>query len=180
MSGLDLLAGVDVSTKRLAIVRLELPDGWLYDYNVLDIARDLNRAELARTPALAVFARIVGECRVAYYEDPAGFNVGAVARLNRILGACQHATPRAVPVNEYTPPKWKALAGLKGNAGKDAIARRAVELYPDLAELLPNALEDAARKTPRGVWEQDVLDAACIAVAGLNETAAHLERTESS
>lgn len=166
----DLLGGVDVSTKRLAIVRLDLASGALYDYTVLEIKKDANDAELARTPAVAYYARKASECRIVYFENPMGGNVKAVARLNRILGACQKATPRRLPIHEHGPGAWKKLAGMAGNAKKDAIARHAVEHYPGLEHCLEPALADYAKgKSARGVWEQDVLDAACIARAGYLE-----------
>lgn len=173
----DLIAGVDVSTKRLAIVRLRLDTGALYDTTVCEIAKDANPAELARTPAIVTLARKTSECRVAYYENPMGGNVKAVARLNRILGACQHATPRSIPIAELSPGEWKKLAGMKGNATKDVIARHGVKLYPDLAEHLEPALADYEKgKSARGVAAQDVLDAACIARAGYVECLANAPR----
>lgn len=167
----DLIGGVDVSTKRIAIVRLDLADGSLYDYTVLDIEKraDKNLSELARRPAVSYYARKASECRVVYFENPFGFDKGAVAKLNRVLGACQHATPRAVSVCELSPSAWKVGAGLAGNAKKDAIAFSASNHYAGLAHCLAPALEDFNRKTSRGVWEQDVLDAACIARAGYLE-----------
>lgn len=150
----DLIAGVDVSSKLLAIVRLDASTGALYDTLELRIRSHNNPAEMPRDAAFALAAVTLGECGAVFIEDGMGRFPKSVALLNRVVGALLHSLViyPETSVNLYAPSVWKKLAGLKGNADKPAIKKHAKLLYPKL------------------VGSQDIHDAACIGYAGYQES----------
>ena len=78
-------------------------------------------------------------------EQPRGHGAG---HLYRVQGAILCQLPQTVLVQPWLPNEWRKRVGLPGNAKKDAIAVRTLEL-------VPGAL----------AWPQDACDAYCIAVA---------------
>ena len=94
------------------------------------------------------------------FERPAGKGTAAVMDIWRVQGfiiGCGWILEETI-IEEMGPTKWKKLAGLPGNAGKEEIKQFA------LKQMRTDHLGDEnGRSQP-----QDVYDAYCIALAALN------------
>jgi Holliday junction resolvasome RuvABC endonuclease subunit len=114
-----VIAGVDVATRNVAIVRLSEDGGARWDQlstdpkvPALEAVRLLHRAALTYPwPA------------VVWIERPMGRHVRSVSDLSRVVGAVVAALPDRVSVSEVSPPEWKVGIGLKGNASKRDVWR---------------------------------------------------------
>lgn len=161
-----LIAGVDVSSRILAVVLLDAHTGALHETLELKIGgKKGSEPRMAQSSAFRYAAEAVSWASTAYIENPMGGQPLGVALCNRALGALIHALGDQCPETNivlYGPTVWKVKAGLKGNAGKPEIKRHALELYPELVG---------------PTFSQDICDAACIARSGYNaETAERLAR----
>lgn len=142
-----LIAGVDVSTKLVAIVLLDAATGVLH--STLELRCATGRSDSPAMPRDAAYrtaADTLNACQHVYVEAPKGkysVDVG-----NRALGAL--LAYLTVPVTLFVPTAWKKAAGMKGSAGKVTIADQARKVFPELTFST----------------SQDICDAACIAHAG--------------
>ena len=168
----SLLVGLDVSPLRMGfgvvdlltgepitcgMVPIELPKN---DWSYLPVARALDD--------LYVSNHKHGEVQAAYMEQPAfprqsgprsAFFAGMAVGIART--EVKRRWPHA-PVEMLAPSEWRLLAGLKGNASKDDVTLRAIDLgFGD--EVMESQSRSLSWVVPGG---QDAADAACIAVAG--------------
>lgn len=148
-----LIAGVDVSTKLVAIALLDAHTGALKE--TLELRCDKGASahpSMPRDSAYRLAADTLNTCTHVYIEEP--FGKYSVELGNRALGALLARI--TVPVTLYGPTKWKALAGIPGNADKGLIRM-------------------AAYKRHKKLWangasvSQDLCDALIIARAGWND-----------
>lgn len=153
-----LIAGVDVSSRVLAIVLLDANTGALRETLELKIGgKKGSEPGMAQSSAFRLAAETLSWASVAYAENPMGAQPLAIALCNRALGALIHAMGDQCPETRIVilePAKWKKDSGLKGNAPKSVIADRALAHYPQLAG--PG-------------FSQDICDAAMIARAGWHD-----------
>lgn len=178
MSVVSLCLGIDVSPKRLgwALARLEdgapvacgceaieLPangwkPGWVRDHLVLALFRN----------------QVEGEIHYVAVERPAlppksgtnsAFNAGRAYQ--EAISAVRRRWPWAV-VDEMQSSEWRRLAGLSGNASKNAVMLHAVST---LGFVLPGQVRKSEGLTDLTRASQDAADAACIAVAGVRRNA---------
>lgn len=157
-----LIAGVDVSSRVLAIALLSAHTGALHETLELKIGgKKGSEPRMAQSSAFRFASEAISWAHTAYIENPMGGQPLGVALCNRALGALIHSLGDECPDTKivlYGPTVWKAKAGLKGNAGKPEIKRHAVALYPELVG---------------PTFSQDICDAACIARAGFNDETAN-------
>lgn len=131
-----VIAGVDVSTKSIAVVVLSSKTGDVHRFDEFPIPdiRKLgnNKAERCRVIANTGFASALRRVSALYVEQPMGRQVKGVAEVERVVGSVIASVPKRVSVSLITPAEWKKIVGLKGNAQKDEIASYARQLYPVL------------------------------------------------
>lgn len=153
-----LIAGVDSSTKLVAIALLNAATGELHSTLKLRCQRGRSdHPAMPRDAAYRIAAETLNSCQRVYIEAPMGKYATDVG--NRALGAL--LSRLTIPATLYVPTRWKALSGLSGAATKADIREHALDLFPTL------------RATP--AVSQDICDAAVIARAGyLDETATRL------
>lgn len=157
-----LIAGVDVSSRVLAVVLLNAHTGALHETLEMKVGGAKGGDPgMAQSSAFRIIADTCSWASTVYIENPMGGQVHAVALCNRALGALIHRLGD-YPESEivfFSPTGWKKAAGMKGNAGKPVIREHALALYPELAG--PG-------------FSQDICDAACIARAGFNVSVTRL------
>ena len=143
---MSCVAGIDVSTKYVDIVKLdETTDQCTWDRielqgaDAFDRLRDLPR----RMPQWSWWDDVY----LAAIETPMGRGEGGTqAKLNHVFGAVIACLPRSLTtVWAVAPHEWRRELGVPGNAPKSVCAARCVEL---------GAYE---------AWPQDALDAYAIA-----------------
>lgn len=154
MSVPPIIAGVDISSHLLAIVYLDARNGNLYETLELKLKPGGRHPDMARNANFGIAGRDLSRALAVFIENGMGGQAGAIAPMNRAIGALVSRIDPSVPVNLYGPSEWKKAAGLKGNADKDTIRAHARSLYPELEALA----------------SQDIHDAALIARAGFNES----------
>jgi len=155
------VAGVDVSTRAVHIVRLDLDtDGataQVYD------ASDCNGDALARARTLADLlprrrSSIWDDTCLVAIERPMGPGTRAVGDMMLVAGIVIACLPPEIPVWLLGPTEWRKACGMAGNAPKEHVKAWAIG-HPE--------------GTLKGVdsWTQDSLDAYAIAYAAraLNE-----------
>jgi Holliday junction resolvasome RuvABC endonuclease subunit len=142
-----VIAGIDVSTKSIALVVLSSKTGDIsrFDEFLIPDLRKLggNKAERCRVIAETGFPAALKRVTVVYVEQPMGRQVKGVAEVERVVGSVIASVPKKTSVSLITPAEWKKAVGLKGNAQKDDIRAFADELYPVLSESSQD-LHDAA------------------------------------
>lgn len=148
------IAGIDVSTKAISIVVLDLRNGALIRADELPVPTlkqlNKNKAERPRSFDKDVFMAVLRDVHVVYVEQPMGRFIHAIAEVERMVGAVLAAVPPKIAVNLIDPQLWREFNGLARVAPKDKVAEAAVFWYP--------VLEGES---------QDLKDAACIARAGI-------------
>lgn len=151
-----MIAGVDVSSRIIAIVLLDEHTGALRETLELRIGgKRGGDPTMPQSSAFRIAAETLALARTIVIENPMGGRALGVALCNRALGALIHAlepTP-GTKIILWSPTEWKTKAGLHGHADKAAIRKVATALYPELAGA-----------------SQDTCDAAMIARAGYHET----------
>ena len=125
------IVGIDLSTKAVELVSLDDDTGrpaWdhvhLTGSTALERLRDVPR----RMPRWA--SAWWDDVLIAAIEAPYGgpTQAGTLAKLSRVFGAVATCIPPHVEVWEVMPKAWRLELDLPGNASKDQVARRAVEL----------------------------------------------------
>ncbi len=130
------IAGIDVSTKAIAVVVLSASDGSLlrweqFDYPKLNDLPERNVTHRCRWITLDDYASFMRGVHVAQIEQPMGAHAKSVAEVERVVGAVIRSTPSKTDVAVLLgPSEWKKAAGLPGNASKVQIAAYALQLYP--------------------------------------------------
>ena len=174
MSVRSLLLGIDVSPKRMGwglvdlitgepvscgMEPIDLPHAGWHHQQVQRAIR--NFSEIDRYAN----GKLYGEIQAVFIEDTAGAGKFRQHDAGRAQGMVQAEVERRWPwvtVQFLKPSEWKKLAGLKGNASKEEVYLRALDLGFGVEQ--PG---DQSRVlewvVPGG---QDAADAGCIAVAG--------------
>ncbi len=167
-------AGIDVSTKAVDIVLLELDTDqatWHhYDLQAGDLADRL--MSVRRTlphPASVFWADTVA----IGIERPAG--KFGVAQVMAAWGAVLCTLPNKTLVKCWMPSEWRKACGLKGNASKDEVGAWCDEhRFPDWTRQYDEAFQFRdwqtveqlqAERDKQDTWTQDAYDAHCIAWA---------------
>lgn len=150
-----LIAGVDISSRVIAIVLLDAATGELHATLELAIEPGGIQPNMPQASAFRLASDFIAQAERVWIEDPMGSHPRSVASGSRAVGALIRSLPhRESWIRLVPPPKWKKLAGMKGNASKSVIRSFAYQ------HILP---------TP-GAVSQDLCDAACIALACWNNT----------
>lgn len=142
------VAGIDFSTRAVDVVEIDEDDGSLVEWHRFELVGPGDSFDRSRLVRDAMPPRGWWTDRgivAAGLEDPRGYGAG---HLYRVQGAILACLPATLLVQPWLPSKWRTLAGLKGNATKDAVA--------DHVENLGIAARN---------WPQDACDAFCIARA---------------
>lgn len=147
------IAGIDFSTFAVDVVLLdEDSDQAEWHRFILPPAGDA--FDRARTVRSAMPSRSWWEDKSVIavgIEDPRGFNAGVIYRIQG--GILQCLLPDVL-VQPWIPSAWRKAVGLKGNATKEAVQLRAIDLWRNVGEV---AYCDGE--------SQDTFDAFCIAHA---------------
>jgi Holliday junction resolvasome RuvABC endonuclease subunit len=146
-----LAAGIDVSTKAVSIVVLDV-DGQVVVAAEFAIPKQKNKAERCRVVIDTGYSFALVGVSVVYIEQPMGTSIKGVAEVERVVGAVISGIPPRTPVSLLNPGEWKKRNHINGNATKEVIAELVHELYPELAEK-----------------SQDIKDAALIARAAVTD-----------
>lgn len=93
-------------------------------------------------------------------------NIKVGLQLAKLRGAIiSHFMLKNIPVYTQEPKETRKNLGLKGNAKKEEIANKILELYPELIERIgPYSDKTNKQKT------SDMYDSVCIGIAHLNKT----------
>lgn len=133
-----MISGIDVSTSSIAVVSLNTRTGALEkfdEYHIPDLkSLSYNKAERCRIIADTGFASGIRKSSAVYVEQPMGRQIKGVAEVERVVGSVIANVPRKVSVSLISPPEWKRIVGLGGNAGKDQIREMATAIYPVLID----------------------------------------------
>jgi Holliday junction resolvasome RuvABC endonuclease subunit len=138
----SFLLGLDPSPLRLGWALARLEDGTPVACGRVSLSEPPGvRAALAAVEAVARWSR--GEVALVYVEAPwHGHSRAGVIRAaetsGQVIQAASRRGPHA-PIEWLQPAEWRRLAGLPGNASKDAVMVKAKELGWD-----PRANQDAA------------------------------------
>ena len=93
-------------------------------------------------------------------------NIKVGLQLAKLRGAIiSHFMLEHIPVYTQEPSETRKNLGLKGNAKKEEVANKILELYPDLIDRIgPYSDKNNKQKT------SDMYDSVCIGIAHLNKT----------
>jgi Holliday junction resolvasome RuvABC endonuclease subunit len=148
----DLVLGLDPSTKLIGFAFVGLADGDIRWHGILQINeadkgwRDQQIAVQLRRLKETLDARceqdnITYRCRVVGIERMfLGINAKTALELSYVAGAVHQATRSVFPSIEilrFLPPDWREKCGLARNASKAALTERATEMGAD-----PNTPQD--------------------------------------
>lgn len=185
MSATSLLLGLDVSPKRLGwglvdlvtgepvacgMEPIDLPSGgWHHEQVTRAIERINNRMHVACTNP-----QRWGEVQAVYIEHPISRFPGMAYDEGQAMGIVRGEVERRwswAPIETLKPAEWRKLAGLPGNASKEAVYLHALELIGE--EVMPTDSRVIEWVVPGG---QDAADALLIAVAGWHRNEDVIER----
>ena len=97
------------------------------------------------------------------FSNSKNFKVGL--QLAKLRGAIiNHFMMNNIPVHTQEPKETRKNLGLKGNAKKEEVANKILELYPDLIDRI-GPYSDKANKNKTS----DMYDSVCIGIAHLNK-----------
>lgn len=152
-----VIAGLDISTRMIALVVLNAQDATIArrdEFPIPEISKLANKskAERCRVVATTGLAEALSGVTTVYVEQPMGRQIKGIAEVERVVGAVIANIPDPCAVSLITPGEWKKSAGLNGNANKEAIALRAVGLYPSLDGSSQDILD--AAMIARACWEE--------------------------
>lgn len=92
-------------------------------------------------------------------------NLKTGLQLAKLRGAIiNHFLMNGVPVYTQEPSETRVNLGLKGNAKKEEVANKVLELYPDLINRIGPYSDKANKKKT-----SDMYDSVCIGIAHLNK-----------
>lgn len=151
----QLIAGVDVSTKSIAIVVLAKSDGSFIRCDEFPIPTKAklngNKAERCRSIDSTAIRGFLRGVQAVYVEQPMGRFIQAVAEVERVIGAfIAVGIPQRSSVHLIDPLAWRTLNELRRHASKEEITALADICFPVLTGA-----------------SQDLHDAALIARAGI-------------
>ena len=130
-----MYAGIDLSTKAISVVLLG-EDGDLTGFCEFPLPA---LAKLSGNQALRVRAvqrsglkMYLSGSKVVYIEQPMGRFIGAVSKLERLVGACITCVPASAHPSIIEPQTWRRTVGLAAKAPKADVEAFADYHYPAL------------------------------------------------